>query len=133
MDSFKDYWRVYGGMYALCDSPYLLLSLLVFLISMPLWAILSHEHIFEWKHISLSILPSMVAFSLGALAIIIAFSNEQFLKLMREGGSDSSYFLKASATLFQFILVQFLALIFIFFLFAYESFWLSFLAFELLS
>jgi hypothetical protein len=128
MTAFRAYWTAYGGIRALLLSPYLLLSCVFWALCKPIWYDQSVD-LFPWSGLALSILPSMVSFSLGALAIFLAFSNEQFLKLLRQKGSESSFLMKVTAAFFHFIIVQFVALGFALLLIAYPSIPMSGVAF----
>lgn len=51
-----------------------------------------------------------MAFSLGGMAILLAFSGGRFLNAIREGGKSNSLFMEIVANFFHFLLVQTLAL-----------------------
>ena len=128
MSAFGTYWTAYGGIRALLLSPYLSISGVFWALCKPIWYDQTHEG-FPWSDYALSILPSMVSFSLGALAIFLAFSNENFLKLLRQKGSPQSFLIKVTAAFFHFIVVQFVALGLALLLIAYPTIFLSGLAF----
>ena len=48
----------------------------------------------------------MLGFSLGGMAILLAFSNPRLLRVIREGGKVDSLFMKTVASFFHFILLQ---------------------------
>lgn len=78
-------------------------------------------------------LPGLMAFSLGGMAILLAFSGDRFLKAIRQGGKSQSLFMKVVANFFHFLFVQTLALCVSFISMAYEeSDWLAGIAFFLL-
>ncbi|WP_415919738.1 hypothetical protein [Tateyamaria sp. SN6-1] len=109
LSAFKTYWRVYGGWKALLLSPYFLFSLLFSVVLKPIW----YDQFLNgvvWSEWALPIIPSMIAFSLAAMAIFLAISNDRFLKLLREGGKENSYLMKVMVAFFHFIFVQFFAL-----------------------
>jgi hypothetical protein len=58
-----------------------------------------------------SAIPNLLGFTVGALAIVLAFSSAEIFKLLAEEGEPISYFMKLTANLVHFILVQVLALI----------------------
>lgn len=128
--AFKTYWRVYGGWRQLLVSPYLWLSGLFWALCKPLWFD-QRDTGFEWSEHALSILPSMVSFSLGALAIFLAFSNADFLKILRQKGNQHSYLMRVTTAFFHFILVQFIALLSTILLTAYPVVAISAVAFWL--
>ena len=128
LDAFRTYWRSYGGIFSLLTSPYLWLSGIMWAFCKPIWYDQASEG-FPWQGWAFSVLPSMVSFSLGAMAIFLAFSNENFLKLLRQGGKQNSYLMSVTAAFFHFILVQFVAIGLAVFLVAYPSIFFSGLAF----
>ena len=131
MSAYRTYWRSYGGWQALFLSPYFLLSGVFWAFCKPIWfdQFLETENLINWTEWAFSILPSMVSFSLGALAIFLAFSNERFLKILRQKGSQNSYLLAVTSAFFHFILVQFIALGLTLLVVAFPASWLSGLAF----
>ena len=86
---------------------------------------------YPWVVWAFSILPSMVSFSLGGLAIFLALSNGLFLSFVREGGDRESFLISVTVAFFHFILVQFLALGMCFLVIAYPTPWMSGVAFWL--
>jgi hypothetical protein len=130
MSAFRVYWRAYGGWYALIVSPYALFSGVFWAFCKPIW----YDQVetgFPWSDWGLSLLSSLLAFSLGALAIFLAFSSEKFLALIRQNGKPTSYFMSVVAAIFHFIIVQFVAISSIILLIAYETVFFSGLSFYL--
>lgn len=77
----------------------------------------------------ISVIPAMLGFSLGAIAILVAFSDPKISTSIYKQRGNSSYFLSVVATFFHFIVVQCLTLFFILALMTYENRILSALAF----
>ncbi|WP_460049328.1 hypothetical protein [Sessilibacter sp. MAH2] len=103
----KRYWKSYGGFKALFRSYYFYGAIFISLILAPHW--LNSEW---WKHV-LSIMPSVLGFSLGGYAMWIALGDENFRKLI-SGGSESggpSPFMSVNAAFVHFILLQILAIL----------------------
>jgi len=98
------YWSAYGGLKALVRSPYLHLALLILLITAPYW--LSSP----WWTQPLSIIPNLLGFSLGGLAMLLSFGNAEFQKFITEKGeesnSDPTAFIEVSASFVHFMLLQ---------------------------
>jgi hypothetical protein len=109
MSAFRTYWKVYGGIRALLLSPYLWLSGVFWAFLRPIWGGKA-DGTFPWVEWGLSIVPGMLSFSLGAMAIFLAFANERFLRLLRQGGREDSYLMNVVVAFFHFILVQFFAI-----------------------
>lgn len=126
MNAFATYWRTYGGWTAFFLSPYLWLSGIFAVLCRPLWDTKINEK-YEWLDWGISVLPSMLSFSLGALAIFLAFSNEKFLILLRQKGKPDSYLMNVVSAFFHFILVQFIAIAAVIFTMAHP--WVGFSAF----
>jgi hypothetical protein len=100
------YWAIYGGLKALVRSPYLHISIFLTLICLPFWAKDSYA-----SDIALSAVPNLLGFTVGALAIVLAFSSADIFKTLAEEGDPKSFFMKLTANLIHFILIQVCALI----------------------
>jgi hypothetical protein len=61
--------------------------------------------------VAVSILPNLLGFTVGALAIVLAFSSAKVFETIAEKGEPRSFFMKLTASLIHFILVQVLALV----------------------
>ncbi|WP_424627562.1 hypothetical protein [Bradyrhizobium sp. SYSU BS000235] len=59
----------------------------------------------------MGVLPNLLGFTVGALAIVLAFSSAPVFKTLAEAGRPTSFFMKLTSSLIHFILVQVLALI----------------------
>lgn len=106
-DLFMDYWRSYGGTGALLRSPYLHLA--VFLL-LPTFAIWSQP---GWWDMVISVIPSMLGFTLGGFAIFLGFGDEKFKAFLaeRETPQQPSLYLGLCASFFHFIFIEFIALV----------------------
>ncbi|MBO9858605.1 hypothetical protein [Xanthomonas sp. A1809] len=105
---FKRYWRAYGGSSALRKSPYLHLALLLVAITYHYW---SNE---AWWDQPLAILPNLLGFSLGGMAMLLSFGNHEFQKILSEREQDSerpTVYLEISATFIHFMLMQLAAIL----------------------
>lgn len=74
----------------------------------PLWG---RNDAAPWTDISISVLPSLMGFSIAALTVLLAFSDSKTLKAITQHGKTNSYFVKTVANLFHFLVVQTIALI----------------------
>ncbi|BDW86346.1 hypothetical protein MACH21_25230 [Roseicyclus marinus] len=90
------------------------------------------RHADEWPSLAFTILPSLTAFSLGAIAIFIALSRGLFLAAIQEGG-EKSFFLRVVSAFFHFVLVQISALFASVFYLAYTNNVTSAIAYFLFS
>ena len=106
-DPFRRYWRIYGGWKALLTSPYFHLAVILTAVCYPLWSKAGTES----ADLAISVIPSVMAFSLGGMAIVLAFSGGRFLTVIRQGGDDASLFMTVIANFFHFLVIQTLALI----------------------
>lgn len=103
--AYKTYWDAYGGISALLNSRYFQLSG-IFMVFVPqMWGAKGADGKFAWTETALSVVPSMLGFSLGAMAILLAIGPSTFLKLAQNGGRNSFY-MAAIAAFFHFMLVQ---------------------------
>ncbi len=98
------YWSTYGGWRDFLLSPYLHFSLLLLAITFATW---SEEG--WWEHV-LSVVPSLLGFSLGALAIFLGFGSEQFRNVISGKRPDEpnkiSPYMSVTAAFTHFIVVQ---------------------------
>ena len=128
LDAFKIYWKGYGGWLQIVWSPYFLFALFLLVILKPIW-FQNYSGDDPWTEYPLGIIPNMVSFSLGAMAIFLSFSNKNFLVIIRQRGKKNSYLITVMTAFFHFILMQFLALFFAFILIAYPNILISAIAF----
>lgn len=96
----------------------------------PLW--IKHEDgNFQWLQVCIDIIPSMLGFSMGGMAIMLAFSGMSSFPIITQGGINNSTFLKVVANFFHFIIVQSICLIITISIKAYPYKILSFIGFVL--
>lgn len=116
------YWRVYGGRRALIRSPALIFSVFASLLCYPLW----------WSERSsalvLSVVPNLLGFSIGAMAVVLAFPTTTVFNIITEDGREDSYYLDLVTKFVHFVFVQVSALMFALFAMASSFFLFSYLA-----
>lgn len=83
------------------------LSLILTMICFPF---LSSET--KASDIGLSVVPNLLGFTVGALAIVLAFSSADLFSTLAEDGQPKSFFMTLTTSLLHFILVQVCALTF---------------------
>jgi len=107
---FKRYWEVYGGYRSLFLSPYFHLSIMLFFLTWPFWDAAVAG---TWFDLVIEITPSMLGFTLGGYAILLAFGNEAFQKALSGDSEDGpSPFIIVNAAFANFLILQIVALIF---------------------
>jgi hypothetical protein len=106
IDALKRYWKVYGGYWALVTSPYVHTSLILTALCLPFWC----DPKTKAAEITLSAVPNLLGFSVGALAIVLAFSSADIFSTLAEEGRTKSFFMILTTSLLHFILVQVVAL-----------------------
>ena len=110
--TFSDHWIIYGGFVALLKSPHLYIALLLTCISTWFWATNDrHEYLTKASDLAISTVPNLLGFTVGALAIVLAFSSANIFNFLAEHGEPKSYFMKLTSALVHFISIQVLALI----------------------
>jgi hypothetical protein len=103
---FNRYWIAYGGIKAILGSPYMHISLLITLVSSGIWL---KE---DWVELPISVLPSIIGFSLGGYAIWLALGDDKFrASIAGKTNLTESPFIVVNATFVHFIVLQILALI----------------------
>ncbi|WP_296229137.1 hypothetical protein [Ralstonia sp. UBA689] len=103
---FSRYWNAYGGKKAVLTSPYLHASIVLAALLCHLWRSSA------WWVDPIAALPTMIGFAIGAYAIVLGFGDERFraVIMLRKNG-DTSPYVKISASLAHFIVVQLTALL----------------------
>jgi len=101
------YWTIYGGLRDLLLSPYLHLSLLLTILMNRFWQVEA------WWNTAISIMPSILGFTLAGFTIWLGFGDEKFRQLIakRQKKSGNSAYMGASAAFVHFIIVQLIALL----------------------
>jgi hypothetical protein len=105
-EAISHYWSIYGGFRALLLSPYLHIAAILTVIS---WGFRSSAR--SASEIAVGVLPNLLGFTVGALAIVLAFSSATVFATLAERGEPQSFFMKLTGSLIHFILVQVLALV----------------------
>ena len=129
--AFPIYWKAYGGWSGLFRSPYIYVSIVITVALSGLWLECNDAGERVWAPLALSVLPSLVSFSLGALAIVFAMTSGVYLKLIHGEGDENSTFMRLIAVFFHFILVQIFAILFALAVEAYSNIVLSAIGFWL--
>lgn len=104
--SFSTYLRIYGGWRALCSSAYLAIAIVMTALCFPLWTNPG------WWDDVLSVSPSVLGFSLGGYAILLAFGSDDFRTLSAgELDNKPSPWMELSAAFVHFIVIQLFGLV----------------------
>jgi hypothetical protein len=103
----RDYWSAYHGWPALLSSPYLHAAAVLTIL---LWSRWTSP---EWPDDVIAIVPSVLGFSLGGYAMLLAFGDVKFLQLLAEPEEEGavSYYVALNASFVHFIVVQMLAIV----------------------
>lgn len=105
------WWKWRGGWRDFFRSPYTRLALVLMLPSIHFWTTES------WWELPLQILPNVIGFSLGGYAILLAFGDDGFRRLLVKGVEKTepadapSLYMEVSAIFLHFIIVQLLSLL----------------------
>lgn len=106
------YWKSYGGLDALISSPYLIISFVIAgILCGVCYAFVDYSKV-DFFGIILSVIPSVLGFTLAGYAILMSFGSEKFLKAISGKFEDGepSPFMRANGTFVHFIILQLLAL-----------------------
>ena len=98
---FQTYWGAYGGLRALLGSPYLHFSLFVAALAFPLWY--EAPAFFD---IIISAAPAVMAFSLSGVALLLAFGDDNYRKLLASAGGEIPSYVTLTASFVHFMVVQ---------------------------
>lgn len=115
--SFSIYWAAYGGWHEFFRSPYVHISALI-----TVFVLLNAETLSDWRSIALSAIPSMLGFTLGGYALLIGFSDKEFVKKLilqydEEGGAEQGQvrptpYMQINGAFAHFIIVQSMTVVF---------------------
>ena len=103
---FRYYWKVYGGIRALTGSPFLWISFVIALPLSILWQ-------WQWQDKAISVLPNLVGLSFAAYAVIVGFSPENFLQIIRGDSPNGRFspYISGSVRIAHFVFIQIVSLI----------------------
>lgn len=104
---FAAYWSAYGGLNELAQSAYLQFAIVLTIVLYPRW---SGD---DWPSDVLTIVPSILGFSLGGYAMLLAFGDRAFLRLLAEPieNRKTSFFVELNASFVHFIILQTISII----------------------
>jgi len=105
---FARYWQAYGGFRALAASPYSHIALILTVSLYPLWIT------GQWVDMALSIIPSLLGFSLGAFAMLISVGDDLFRSALagrRPNQTGHSPLMLVAAAFAHYLIFQTFALI----------------------
>lgn len=103
-NAYQGYWQVFGGFWSLLRSTYFWLATVITLISKPLW-VNQTDGVPKWVELATGIIPNLLGFALGGMAIMLSFSSGRFLEAIRQKGKEDSYFMKMIASFFHFSII----------------------------
>lgn len=113
LEPFKHYWANYGGWRALIKSIYLWSAVFLTAVCYPYWSDVGYQHGLTNRasaQLTIDIVPSLMAFSLGGMAILLAFSSGRFIDAIRQEGKPDSLFMEIVANFFHFLFLQTISL-----------------------
>ncbi|RLL46404.1 hypothetical protein D9K79_08100 [Acinetobacter cumulans] len=112
---FKMYWNAYGGFHAFWASYYFLIPLIITFFCSNHW--LNNK---VWINDPLTILPSLLGFTLAGYAMWLSVGNEKLKILLsskfNKKNNDYSLFMQINASFIHFVIFQIVTLIFVYFL-----------------
>jgi hypothetical protein len=78
---------------------------------------------FDPAGLTISIIPNLLGFTVGALAIILAFSSSSLFSILAEDGNSKSLFMKVIANFLHFITIQVITILtaILYFAFSYSA------------
>lgn len=102
-----DYWAAYGGLRAILLSPYMHAAAGTTIALNHVWSKAG------WWELPLSVLPNLIGFTLGALAVLTGWASREFVKALMETKIDgnTSIYKGLMASLVHFVVVQISALL----------------------
>jgi hypothetical protein len=104
-EAWREYWLAYGAWPAVTRSPYLHAAIFLSAVMAPLWL-----RVGWWSDV-ITVLPSILGFSIAAMALLMGFGDERFRALIARAGGSTPTYVKIIASFAHFIIVQTLALV----------------------
>jgi conserved hypothetical protein len=102
----RRYWQNYGGFKVIIASPYLHVSICLLILTFPFW------FYNKWWEQSISIVPSILGFTIGGFAIFLGYGSDKFRSLLApEDDKGKSPYLDIVTTFTHFIIIQTLTLV----------------------
>lgn len=100
-------WRNARGVRGICHGPEFWLAVISWLLTSPFW-------LFQpWWDQVISILPTILGFTLSGFAIFLGFGSDEFKRFLARGKDpDMNAYLSVGAAFVLFVLVQLLAVLF---------------------
>jgi hypothetical protein len=102
--ALSTYWVVYGGWRALILSKYFWIAIFLTAALYGVWV--DGDARKNLSQAIIDIVPSLLGFSVGAMAILMVFSQSRFFEVLSEGGKPDSAFLDLGSKFVHFVLVQ---------------------------
>jgi hypothetical protein len=99
-------WKNMGGTAAIAKSFDFRIALAVSFMCWPAWLAP------DWWEKAISVLPSLLGFTLGGFAIFLGFGNDQFKELIARKDEAKSEYLSVSSTFLFIVSVQVIALLY---------------------
>jgi hypothetical protein len=101
----KGYWSAYGGIAAIKKSPAVRISFILTVLCSPYWVTR------PWQESTVSIVPNLLGFTLGAMAVVLAFPSTRMFEVIAEKGAADSYYIDMASKFVHFIFVQVIAIL----------------------
>lgn len=98
---YKAYWSLYGGWSGLFCSPHLHVSIALALVC---WFTSGGTKNLVTN--AQSILPNLLGFTIGAMAIVLAVASSSVFTFLSQKGNPASFFMKMTANFVHYITVQ---------------------------
>lgn len=131
---FGAYWSLYYVPSALWKHEiwWICAASLFTSVCCPIWNVVGGASP-DWLNDATQVIPSLLSFSLGGMAILLAFSSDRLLNAIQQRGKADSLYMKTVASFFHFILWELIALLAVFLVKSYPYDWTSNIAFFLFS
>ena len=104
--SMMAFWRIYGGFPAVIKSRFMWVSFFLTLL------IYRHRNSQDWSNLIISAIPSLLGFTIGAMAIVLALPSAKLFRLISEKGAPKSYYMEMAARFVYFVVMQVFSIIF---------------------
>jgi hypothetical protein len=93
-------WRIVGGWAGIFKSGHFWVAVFLWLLCIPTWTNP------KWWEMSISVLPSLLGFTLGGFAIFLGFGSDSFKEMITSEHEDKAQYLSVSAVFLTFVGVQ---------------------------
>ncbi len=102
--ALRHYWYAYGGARKIASSRYFWFAIILTAAAWKLWA--KKPASASIPQLIFDVVPSLLGLSIGAMAILSAFSESNFFRILTKDGDNKSAYIDLNSKFVHFIILQ---------------------------